>query len=121
MIRLGKITYVVLVWLGFADFFWGYSGRENGWIGFGGGRRGLAREFFWGKHLLKKISTDCLKSLIPFRALLINPIGMDNNVKCSALCVRTLKEDSSRNNRAPHKQRENESNHIVLLRALHIL
>ena len=81
----------------------------------------LAREFFWGKHLLKKISTDCLKSLIPFRALLINPIGMDNNVKCSALCVRTLKEDSSRNNRAPHKQRENESNHIVLLRALHIL
>ena len=76
MIRLVKITYVVLVWLGFADFFWGYSGRENGWIGFGGGRRGLAGEIFLGKHLLKKISTDCLKSLIPYRALLINPIGI---------------------------------------------
>ena len=55
MIRLGKITYVVLVWLGFADFFWGYSGRENGWIGFGGGRRGLVGEIFlpqesgWGE------------------------------------------------------------------------
>ena len=117
MIRLGKITYVVLVWLGFADFFWGYSGRENGWIGFGGGRRGLAGEFFLGKHLLKKISTDCLKSLIPFRALFF----LFYHVKCSVLCVRTSKEDSSRNNRAPHKQRENESNHIVLLRALHIL
>ena len=93
MIRLGKITYVVLVWLGFADFFWGYSGRENGWIGFGGGRRGLAGEIFLGKHLLKKISTDCLKSLIPFRALLINPIGMDNSqgfflvLSCKMLCV----------------------------------
>ena len=68
-------TPVVLVWLGFADFFWGYSGRENGWIGFGGGRRGLAGEIFLGKHLLKKISTDCLKSLIPFRALLSNSEG----------------------------------------------
>ena len=116
MIRLGKITYVVLVWLGFADFFWGYSGRENGWIGFGGGRRGLAGEIFLGKHLLKKISTDCLKSLIPFRALFFLVLS------CEMLCVMCQNfEDSSRNNRAPHKQRENESNHIVLLRALHIL
>ena len=88
----------------------------------------MAGEIFLWKHLLKKISTDCLKSLIHFRALLINPIGMDNSqgfflvLSCEMLCVMCQNlEDSSRNNRAPHKQRENESNHIVLLRALHIL